>query len=173
MTKEEQKKHDIAIEYFKARGDWKPGMVLHHVDSSLKLRDPGRYKNWNVDDLVPLTVPQHMRIHMSAKNPKGGKKSAAHVAAMLAGHRKERRNCNILISRVLVDETGVENGIEAYVFPSCAAAARHIGCSLQLVYQTASKTQHNRTAMGWNCNYVPKTVSLGKVASDVLKTLVA
>lgn len=172
MTKEEQKKHDIAIEYFKARGDWKPGMVLHHVDPSLKLRDPERYRNWNVEDLVPFTVAQHMRLHMSAKNPKGGKKSASHVAAMTAGYNKARRlSCNILIHRV-VRGNGTD-GIEAYVFPSCAAAARHIGCSLQLVYQTASKTQHNRRAMGWSCNYVPKSVSLGKVASDVLKTLVA
>lgn len=158
MTKEETKKHDIAIEYYKALGYWKPGMVLHHTDPTLKLRDPERYKNWNIEDLVPLSVGQHMRLHMSAKNPKGVKKSADHVKAMVDGHRKERRNCNILISRVLL-ENGVENGIEAYVFPSCAAAARYIGCSLQLVYQTASKTQHNRRAFGWNCNYVPKSVS--------------
>lgn len=171
MTTEERSKHDIAIEYYKARGVWKTGMVLHHTDPSLKLRDPQRYRNWNIDDLVPLTVAQHMRIHMSAKNPKGGKKSADHVRAMVEGHRKERRLCNILIHRVVVND-GVE-GIEAFVFPSCAAAARHIGCSLQLVYQVASKTQHNRTAMGWNCNYVPKSVSLGKVAEEVVRSLVA
>lgn len=173
MTKEETKKHDIAIEYFKARGDWEPGMVLHHIDPSLKLRDLQRYKNWNVEDLVPVTVQQHMRIHMSAKNPRGVKKSADHVRAMVEGHRKERRNCNILISRALLDENGVENGIEAYVFPSCAAAARHIGCTLQLVYQVASKTKHNRRAMGWNCNYVPKSVALGQVAEEMVKSLVA
>ena len=172
MTKAETKKHDAAIEYFKARGDWEPGMVLHHMDPTLKLRDPERYKNWNVEDLVPITVQQHMRIHMGMKNPRGSKKSADHVQAMVSGHRKERRACNILISRVLVDENGVD-GLEAYVFPSCAAAARHIGCSLQLVYQTASKTQHNRHACGWICNYVPKSVSLGKVAEEVVKSLVA
>lgn len=172
MTKEEQKKHDIAVAYFRARGDWKNGMVLHHVDTSLKLRDPQRYKNWNIDDLVPLTVQQHMRIHMGMKNPRGTKKSADHVRAMVEGHKKERRSCNILISRVILDENGNE-GIETYVFPTCAAAARHIGCSLQLVYQVASKTQHNRRACGWSCDYVPKSVSVGKVAEDVLKTLVA
>nr|DAW56111.1 MAG TPA: hypothetical protein [Caudoviricetes sp.] len=171
MTKEEQKKHDIALEYFKALGYWEPGMVLHHVDPTMKLRDPQRYKNWNIDDVEPLTVQQHMRIHMGKKNPKGVKKSADHVKSMTEGHKKERRSCNILISHV-VNENGIE-GIEAYVFPSCAAAARHIGCTLQLVYQTASKTQHNRTAMGWNCNYVPKTVALGQVAEDMVRSLVA
>lgn len=172
MTTEEKKKHDIAIEYYKALGLWKPGMVLHHIDPSLKLRDPQRYRNWNVEDLVPVTVQQHMRIHMGMKNPKGVKKSADHLRAMVSGHRKERRSCNILISRVILDENGNE-GIETYVFPTCAAAARHIGCTLQLVYQVASKTQHNRRAMGWSCNYVPKTVSLGKVEEEVLKNLVA
>lgn len=171
MTKEERSKHDTAIEYFKALGYWKPGMVLHHSDPTMKLRDPERYRNWIIEDLVPVTVQQHMRIHMGMKNPRGGKKSADHVRAMVEGHRKERRACNVLISRVTV-ENGVE-GLEAYVFPSCAAAARHIGCSLQLVYQTASKTQHNRTARGWACNYVPKTVSLGQVAEDMVKSLVA
>lgn len=172
MKKEERSKHYTAIEYFRARGDWEPGMVLHHTDPSLKLRDPERYRNWNVEDLVPVTVQQHMRIHMGMKNPRGTKKTAAHVRAMVEGHKKERRACNILLHRVLLDENGNE-GIEAYVFPTCAAAARHVGCSLQLVYQVASKTQHNRRAMGWNCNYVPKSVSLGQVAEETLKNLVA
>lgn len=171
MTKEETKKHDIARAYYKALGYWKPGMVLHHVDPSLKLRDPQRYHEWNVEDLRPMTKIEHRSYHMKLQNPKGGKKTTEHVRAMVSGRRKERRNCNVLISRV-VEKDGVE-GIEAYVFQSCAAAARHIGCSLQLVYQVASKTQHNRTAMGWSCNYVPKTVSLGKVAEDMVKSLVA
>ena len=177
MKKEEQKKHDDTMNHYKTLFtqfgvDWDSHRwCLHHVDEEMKYRDRERYHEWNIEDVVPLTVQQHMRIHMSAKNPKGGKKSADHVRAMVEGHRKERRNCNVLISRV-VEKDGVE-GIEAYVFPSCASAARHIGCSLQLVYQTASKTQHNRRAMGWNCNYVPKTVALGQVAEEMVKSLVA
>ena len=171
MTREETKKHDMAIEYYKALGLWKEGMVLHHTDPSLKLRDPERYREWNIDDLVPLTIAQHMRIHMAMRNPKGVKRTKERIAAQVAGHKKERRACNILISRVM-DEKGVE-GIESYVYPSCAAAARHIGCSLQLVYQVASKTGYNRRAFGWNCNYVPKTVSLDKVAEEMVKNLVA
>jgi hypothetical protein len=171
MTREETKKHDVAIEYYKALGLWKEGMVLHHTDPSIKNRDPERYREWNIDDLVPLTIAQHMRIHMAMRNPKGVKRTKERIAAQVAGRRKERRACNILISRV-VDENGVE-GIESYVYPSCAAAARHIGCSLQLVYQVASKTGYNRRAFGWTCNYVPKTVSLDKVAEEMVKTLVA
>lgn len=177
MTKEETKKHDDTMKHYKnlftSFGvDWdSQRWCLHHIDENMKLRDPRRYHAWRIEDVVPLTIQQHMSIHMKSRNPSGVKKSADHVKAMVAGRRKERRACNILISRVSVND-GVE-GLEAFVFPSCAAAARHIGCSLQLVYQTASKTQHNRTAMGWNCNYVPKSVSLGKVAEEVVRSLVA
>lgn len=172
MKKEEQKKHDKAVEFYKSLGVWKPGMVLHHVDPNLKKTDPERYHDWRIEDLKPMGKEEHRSYHMKLQNPKGGKKSLDHVRAMVEGHKKERRSCNILISRVLLDENGNER-IEAYVFPSCASAARHIGCTLQLVYQVASKTQHNRRAIGWNCNYVPKTVSLGKVEDEVVRSLVA
>lgn len=171
MTQEERERHDTAVDYFTAIGIWQRGMVLHHTDTTLKRRDPARYHEWRIEDVVPLTVPRHAGLHMAKRNPKGVRKSASHVAAMVAGHNKERRlSCNILIHRA-VSEYGAE-GVEAYAYPSCSAAARHIGCSKQLVYQVASKTQHNRRACGWICNYVPKSVSLGKVAGDMLKSLV-
>ena len=170
MTSEERERHDIAVDYFTALGIWTPGMVLHHTDTTLKRRDPARYHEWRIEDVVPLTVPRHAGLHMAKRNPKGVRKSASHVAAMMAGKRKERRQCNVLIHRELHGKGA--DGIEAYVFPSCSAAARHIGCSKQLAYQVASKTQHNRRACGWNCSYVPKSVSLGKVAGDMLKSLV-
>ena len=171
MTMEERDRHDMAVDYYTALGTWQAGMVLHHTDTTLKRRDPARYHEWRVGDVRPLTVPQHAGLHMRLRNPKGSIKTKEHVAAMVAGHNKERRlSCNILIHRA-VSEYGAD-GIEAYVFPSCSAAARHIGCSKQLAYQVASKTQHNRRACGWNCSYVPKSVSLGKVAGDMLKSLV-
>lgn len=170
MTQEEQEMHAAAVDYFKALGIWQPGMVCHHADTTLKQRDPARYHEWRVEDLRPLTVPQHAGLHMRLRNPKGSIKTKEHVAAMVAGHNKERRQCNVLIHRELHGKGA--DGIEAYVFPSCSAAARHIGCSKQLAYQVASKTQHNRRACGWICNYVPKSVSLGKVAGDMLKSLV-
>lgn len=170
MNQTEKKNHDKAIEHFKNIGIWEKGMVLHHMDPSLKTTDPGRYHNWNVEDVIPLTNQQHMRLHMRLRM-KGVKKTAAQIEAMKAGHRKERRNCNVMIHRVVVKD-GIE-GVEALVFPSCSAAALHIGCSLQTVYQVASKTQKNRKAMGWSCNYVPTSVSPGKVAEDIVRTYVA
>ena len=169
MTNEERERHERAVCYFTGLGLWAEGMVLHHTDPTLKQRDPERYHLWRVEDLRPLTVPQHASLHMRQRNPKGRKKSASHIAAMAAGRRKERRESKVLIHR-LVTGDGAE-GIEAYVYPSCAAAARHIGCSLQLVYQVASRTKQNRRACGWSCAYVPKSVSVGEVAADVLKSL--
>ncbi len=171
MNKDEKKAHDKAIEYFKTLGIWERGMVLHHIDPELKTKDPERYHEWRIDDVVPLTVRQHMAIHMRMRM-KGIKKTDKHREAMKAGHRKERRNCNIMIHRVVRGEDGVE-GLEAYVFRTCKEAARHVGCSLQMVYQTASGTQRNRRAMGWTCTYVPKSVDVGKVAEEVVKALVA
>lgn len=176
MTQEEQERHDAALAHYRTliascgvdvdSQRW----CLHHVDATMRHRDPARYHEWRIEDVVPLTVPQHSGLHMRLRNPKGRTKTKAHVAAMIAGRRKERRACNVLIYR-LVSGNGAE-GVEAYAYPSCSAAARHIGCSKQLVYQVASKTQQNRRAMGWNCSYVPKSVSLGRVAGDMLKSLV-
>lgn len=169
MTSDERDRHERAVDYFEALGIWTAGMVLHHTDTTLKRRDPVRYHEWRVEDLRPLTVPRHASLHMAMRNPKGRAKTKEHVAAMMAGKRKERRACNVLIHRVVSGNRA--EGIEAYVYPSCSAAARHIGCSQQLVYQVASKTKHNRHACGWICNYVQKSVSLGKVAGDMLKSL--
>ena len=171
MTMAERAMHERAVGYFAGLGIWAEGMVLHHTDPTLKQRDPERYHEWRVADLRPMASRDHQSLHMRLRNPKGRKKTASHVAAMLAGKRKERRACNVLIHR-LVNVDGVE-GIEAYVFPSCAAAARHIGCTRQLVYQVASRTKSNRRACGWSCNYVPKSVSVGEVAEDVLQSLLA
>ena len=169
MTMAEWERHEQAVGYFEGLGIWQAGMALHHTDPTIKQRDPERYHEWRVEDLRPMSRAAHNSLHMRLRNPKGRKKSASHIAAMAAGRRKERRECNVLIHR-LVTGDGVE-GIEAYVYPSCAAAARHIGCSIQLVYQVASRTKQNRRACGWSCSYVPKSVSLGEVAADVLKSL--
>ena len=170
MTMAERERHEQAVGYFAGLGLWREGMALHHTDTTLKHRDPERYHEWRVEDLRPMSIASHNSLHMRLRNPKGRKKTASHVAAMAAGRRKERRECNVLIHRV-VTESGAD-GIEAFVFPSCAAAARHICCTRQLVYQTASRTTRNRRACGWICAYVPRSVSVGSVAEETLRSLV-
>lgn len=44
------------------------GYVLHHIDQTLKFRDPDRYNAWMVEDLMILSRSEHTRIHQAGKN---------------------------------------------------------------------------------------------------------
>lgn len=51
--------------YFMALGYAKTGdSVLHHVDPTLKSRDPERYHMWLVCDVIPMSRQAHRSIHM-------------------------------------------------------------------------------------------------------------
>ena len=39
--------------------------VLHHIDPELKRTDFERYCEWRVEDLIPMTLSEHRRLHMS------------------------------------------------------------------------------------------------------------
>lgn len=39
--------------------------VLHHVDVNLYKNDPKRYKEWRVEDLVMMTLTDHLKLHHS------------------------------------------------------------------------------------------------------------
>lgn len=41
--------------------------VLHHIDPSLKTRDPIRYNEWRIEDLVPMTNSAHITLHNSIR----------------------------------------------------------------------------------------------------------
>ena len=40
-----------------------PGMVLHHVDTTMLYRDPERYILWKPDDLKLMSKADHIRLH--------------------------------------------------------------------------------------------------------------
>lgn len=44
-----------------------PEMVLHHIDPTLKKRDPKRYKEWRIEDLTVMTNAEHTRLHSKGK----------------------------------------------------------------------------------------------------------
>ena len=44
-----------------------PEMVLHHIDPTLKTKDPERYREWRIDDLVVMTNAEHTRLHSKGK----------------------------------------------------------------------------------------------------------
>lgn len=63
LTYEQRKisdaKHKAASEYFNLPKGW----VLHHKDTSLIRNDIERYIQWNIDDLVPMTRSDHLKLH--------------------------------------------------------------------------------------------------------------
>ena len=71
MTNYQSRKyHDKAWAYFVSIGlipenttqyEW----VLHHKDVNLKYTDPERYKEWRIEDLVPMTRSEHQLLHQS------------------------------------------------------------------------------------------------------------
>lgn len=64
----ENKKRAWKYFYPEGNGLSKRGYVLHHKDPSWKLDDPERYAQWNIDDLVMMTNPDHTRLHRKGKH---------------------------------------------------------------------------------------------------------
>ena len=96
-----------------AKGEGK--IELHHVDPELKRRDPKRYREWRHEDLVPVTLTEHRRIH---SRPFDKAHSLNMRISLYAFYDRNDR-------RVVVDGE--------FVFPTARAAAKFIGCSRQLV----------------------------------------
>ena len=68
MTKEQKRISKInykkAAEYFNVQS----GECLHHIDTSWLYEDIERYIQWNISDLVKLTISEHMKIHNTGEN---------------------------------------------------------------------------------------------------------
>lgn len=67
MASKSQKARDKAREYF-GLGAGDDDFVLHHVDPTLKKRDPERYKQWNPEDLCIMSRAEHASLHHKCKN---------------------------------------------------------------------------------------------------------
>lgn len=64
------RKREIAWLYFypKGKGKAKLGYVLHHIDINLKNKDIKRYKEWRIEDLVMITLSDHIKLHHTGKH---------------------------------------------------------------------------------------------------------
>lgn len=58
-----QHNRNLARKHFFGSTSGKPGWILHHVDETMKERDPERYIQWNIEDLVPMTKSEHVSHH--------------------------------------------------------------------------------------------------------------
>lgn len=112
------------------------GIELHHVDPTLRHRDLKRYREWRHEDLVPVTLTEHRRIH---SRPFDKKHSLNMRISLYAFYDRNDR-------RVVVDGT--------LVFPTARAAAKAIGCSRQLVSHCLSPNHEEyRHAYGHTVEY--------------------
>ena len=147
----ERKNHKKAWAYFEAHGyanHYK--MVLHHVDPNMKTRDPERYARWNPEDLIPMSMQDHRRLHMAVQNAKGTKFTDDHLINL-----RKSMTTRVGIGSKIVKITG-KSGKDVKYFSTYADAARYIGCSKALVSQCLNEKQANRTACGYKIEIFKK-----------------
>ena len=65
VNSHELEAHEAAWKFFwpEGNGKAKPGYVLHHIDPTLKFRDPARYSQWNINDLMMVDSSLHGNLH--------------------------------------------------------------------------------------------------------------
>ena len=59
-----------ARDYFNLPKGW----VLHHKDVELFKKDPERYAEWRIKDLVPMTISEHVGYHAKLRGDDGANK---------------------------------------------------------------------------------------------------
>lgn len=114
--------------------------VLHHIDPTLKHRDPERYHKWLVCDVQPMTIQDHRRLHMR----------------MEQRQRTRTKEHNDKISQSLSTSTTrgkriqiIRKSIDIRVFDNLQQAADYIGVSRQLLSQCLRPNTKNRKAKGY------------------------
>ena len=99
-------------------------IVLHHVDTKMKRRDPERYSQFNYEDVVPMLRRKHISFHN-----KGHKHTKAHNRKISQSMKKSSKEMKFKGHALCLEN---KDGYVMYA-TSCAEAARQIGCSRQLV----------------------------------------
>ena len=98
-------------------------IVLHHVDTKMKRRNPKRYSEFRLSDVVPMLRRQHISFHN--KGRKHTRRHNARIAEAMTSKNGARR----FKGRCIV----ITNKHCSIKCASCKMAAQIIGCSRQLV----------------------------------------
>ena len=135
---------------------------LHHKDVNLKTDDPERYAEWRIEDLVPMSLKDHMKLHMKLKVKKGTHKSRTQrkrIGAGVKAHNKQFANCLWVLSKTI---DGIEQRL---VFKTCIAAAKAIGVTKQAVSQCTRPNSPTKNVKGWSVSLVNiEDIVIGKEA---------
>lgn len=117
-------------------------IVLHHVDTKMKRRNPQRYSQFNYEDVVPMLRRQHISLHNK------GRKHTRRHNARIAEAMTSKNGALRFKGRCIV----ITNKHCSIKCASCKMAAQIIGCSKQLVSQVLSDNPRYHsytTAHGW------------------------
>lgn len=70
------------------------GWCLHHKDPSWKTEDKERYKQWNIEDLIPMTNEEHVRLHFTGKSL--SKETKRKISESMTGEKNPRYGKSML-----------------------------------------------------------------------------
>ena len=137
-----------AYQYFKEHTSLKK-FVLHHIDVDMKQNDPIRYAEWRIEDLVPMTIKDHMRLHMMIRHHdtdkmKRTKKWNANVSKSLYQHNYFQRAGK---KWRLVNPKGK---MLKRIFTKPTQISEYLDCSKQTVYRILNDNYPNKTVFGYS-----------------------
>lgn len=139
-----------------------PEMVLHHIDPTLKKRDPKRYKEWRIEDLTVMTNAEHTRLHSKGKvlSEETKKRISENHVGFEGRHHSEatkekikaalRGKDNPNSKRVLCVETNA-------IYYSAAEAHRITGISASGITRCCNNEKYYKTAGGYRWRYIDET----------------
>lgn len=91
MTNEQSKISDVnrekAVKYFNLQ----KGYVLHHINPEWKHSDIDRYIQWNPEDLIVMTISEHVKLHWTYDHDERAKKISASTKGVLKSDETRRR----------------------------------------------------------------------------------
>lgn len=133
-------------------------LELHHLDPNLKYKNYRRYCEYRIEDVIPLSQKEHLRLHKFGKKHSPEHNTNIKNSMKLVACKKKINGKKIVKLE--------KDGIVKY-FKTGLAAAKWLKCSRQLVYQVLSEKVEfisYRTAKGWNLSLIPfdKNIKLDK-----------
>lgn len=140
-----------AYEYFKKHTNLKK-FVLHHIDVNMKTRNPKRYNEWRITDLVPMTIQDHCSLHMTLRHKNHQMKRTSEWSKRLSKAMQEHNYFKRAGKKwQIVNKSGKTL---AKVFTAPAAIAKYIGCTRQTIYKILNEKYPNKSVCGYTLKEV-------------------
>ena len=83
--------------------------VLHHKDITLKAKNPERYIEWNIEDLVVMPRSEHSRLHQTGNLYNSGHKRTEATKKLISTNRMGKNIGNTIASGRIHITNGIIN----------------------------------------------------------------